>query len=156
MNIAIISGASSGIGKSFAILLDACHLDQIWLLGRNKERLLTLQRELKTKSICLPIDLQEQDAFDTLKNMLTPSINIEYLVCSAGVGYNGKFDELTLKEISATTDTNCRALTLLNKWCLPYMTKGSKIIIGKSKPCQPSFIVSFNLGHSSALIGLTL
>ena len=64
MNIAIITGASSGLGREFALQL--CHnyaaeIDEIWLLARRKEPLLTLAQEISATGICvgaaMPMDL---------------------------------------------------------------------------------------------------
>lgn len=142
MNIAIISGASSGIGKAFALLLDSYKLDEIWLIGRNAERLNDLKRELATNSKCFALDLQKENAFDFIQGELNNEIHIAYLVCSAGVGYNGDFESLSLNELANMSDTNCRGLVLLNKICLSYMSKGAKIINISSGACflpQPGF-----------------
>ena len=128
MDIAIISGASSGIGKCFALLLDSYELDEIWLIGRSHERLCELTKELTTHTRLFALDLQDTEAFGTIAKELSREISIKFLVCSAGVGYNGNFDTLSLEEISNMSDTNCRALTLLNRLCLPYMAKGGRII----------------------------
>lgn len=144
MDIAIISGASSGIGKSFAKLLDKYNLDEIWLLGRSEARLKDLQNELSTKARCFALDLQSEESFSLLKSEINSDIRIEYLICSAGVGYNGEFSSVSLEECCAMTDTNCKALTLLNRLALPHIKKGGKIINVSSGACflpQPGFSV---------------
>ena len=142
MNIAIISGASSGIGRSFALLLDKVNLDEIWLIGRNEKNLTNLQGELSTVSRCFTLDIQTQEAFDIIKSNLSCEVVIKYLVCSAGVGYNGEFTSLSLDELDNVSDINCKALTYLNCLALPHMNKGSKIINISSGACflpQPYF-----------------
>lgn len=138
MNIAIISGASGGIGKEFALLLDKEPLDEIWLLcGKNRPNF-----ELQTKSRIFSLNLTETSSFDIIKNTLSENINIKYLVCSAGVGYNGEFKNISEQNVSKMISLNCDALAHLTKICIPYISKGGKIIeiaSGAGFLPQPSF-----------------
>lgn len=129
MKIAIISGASSGIGRSIARELDTVGLDELWLIGRRKDRLLNLQSELKTKVQVLTLDLTDNQSFEKINSLLSnDKYEIEYLIISAGVGYTGKVECNSPVEISDMIDLNCRALTLLINSSLPYMSKGGKIL----------------------------
>lgn len=129
MKIAVISGASSGIGLSFAKKLDLYGLDEIWLIARSSEKLKEISKTLLTKSRMLPLDLREESSFEALQKLYEKEKpNIAYLICSAGVGYSGTFENLTCDKIRSTIDLNCTALTLLTNISLPYLEKGSKII----------------------------
>jgi len=143
MRIAIISGASSGIGRSIAKSIDSLGLEELWLIGRNVERLTTLKNELKTKSRCFFIDLTDKEAIRCIADALNGSnYEIEYLVLSAGVGYNGAFEELSLDKIENTINVNCASLTMLACAVLPYVSYGGKIIniaSGAGFLPQPSF-----------------
>lgn len=145
MNIAIISGASSGIGKAITNELDKKGLDELWLIAHNQERLYNYSKELKTKTRLFSLDLTNKDSFEKLKiSLQDENPQIKYLVCSAGVGFNGNFDEITDKSISLTIELNCLALTLLTKCSVPYLTKGSKVIeiaSGSGFAPQPGFAV---------------
>ena len=58
MDIAIITGASSGMGKEFVIQADKNYVfDEIWVIARRKERLEELQALVKTKIVPVPLDL---------------------------------------------------------------------------------------------------
>ena len=58
MNIAIISGASSGMGKDFVIGADKRYeFDEIWVIARREDRLLALQKDVKAKIVPLALDL---------------------------------------------------------------------------------------------------
>lgn len=145
MNIAIISGASSGIGLEIAKEIDLLNLDEIWLISSNEQKLTKASDLLNTKTRIFALDLAKNDALDTIcKTLSSEKPNIKYLVCSAGVGYNGDFDTLNLNQISNMSDINVRALTHLTACALPYIKEGGKIIeIASSAGFmpQPSFAV---------------
>lgn len=141
MNIAIISGASRGIGKAIAMELDKEGLDELWFISRSYEE----NYSFKTPVRHLSLDLLSPSFTETLKAALAKGeYKIKYLVCSAGVGYMGKLEELSEKEIENTLSLNCTALSLLTNICIPYMQKGGKILeiaSGAGFLPQPSFSV---------------
>ena len=145
MKIAIISGASSGIGKAISKELDSMGLDELWLISRSDDQLKMLQAELTTKSKCIPLDLTITDSFDYITSLLIENkCEIKYLVASAGVGYTGILEHNSANEISRTIDLNCRALTLLINITLPFMKNGGKILTvasGAGFLPQPEFAV---------------
>ena len=145
MRIAIISGASSGIGKAFARELDALGLNELWLIGRNEARLNELKSELKTPAVCHAFDLTDSSAINELQAVLKQGNHtIEYLVLSAGVGYNGAFEEISYENAHQMIDVNCTALTLLTKVALPFVREGGHIINVASSAGflpQPDFAV---------------
>ena len=58
MKIAVITGASSGMGLEFAKAVDAEEeLDEIWLIARRRERLEELAGSLRARARILPLDL---------------------------------------------------------------------------------------------------
>ena len=141
MNIAIISGASRGIGLEFAKLLDGYAFDELWLIcGKN-----TPLFKFKTPVRIFNLDLSEKSPYKDVKIALSnENPTIKYLVCSAGVGYNGNVEELSEENIENTIIINCSALSLLTKISIPYMSYGSKIIeiaSGAGFLPQPSFSV---------------
>ena len=145
MKIALISGASSGIGKSIAIQLDHYCLDEIWLIGRSYTRLEGLKNILYTKSRIFTLDLTDDNSYNTINEALAErECSIEFLVSSSGVGYNGKFKSITFKNISDMISVNCGSLTLLTKIALPFMSTHGKIIniaSGAGFLPQPDFAV---------------
>lgn len=157
MDIAIISGASSGIGYEIAKELDKLSLDELWLISSSKEKLSKVSQELKTKSRIFALDLSENESFDAIKAVLEQEKpSIKHLVCSAGVGYNGNFEDLSLDQISKMIDINALALTQLTKLCLPYIQRDGRIIeIASSAGFMPqpafsvysatkSYVISFS------------
>ena len=128
--IAIITGASSGIGRKFAETL-ASHgtYDEVWVIARNAQRLEELKDVVPFPVRAVPMDLADPKSTDEFRALLErekPEISI-LINCS---GY-GKFDavtNLTLEENLGMVDLNCRALTALTCLSLPYMKRGSEIM----------------------------
>ncbi|MBU0615109.1 MAG: SDR family NAD(P)-dependent oxidoreductase [Nanoarchaeota archaeon] len=127
MNIAIITGASAGLGKEFARQIDNYHLDELWLVARRKDRLLELSNHLKTRSVLIQCDLTESLNI-LIDKIRTEKPNIRYLVNNAGFGKVGDFKDISLNEQLNMIDLNVRALVELTHNCLPFMRKGSTII----------------------------
>lgn len=144
MRIAIVSGASSGIGRCIAKELDSLGLDELWIIGRSLEKLDSLSRELNTPSRVFQLDLTKEKSFTALIQELSKGHSVEYLVVSAGVGYTGAFEKLSHTEISNMTELNCTALSLLTSVVLPYINKEGKILFlasGAGFLPQPNFAV---------------
>lgn len=150
MKIALVTGASSGLGKEFVCQLDkrsAEDFEVFWLLARREERLQELASTLTHPSEIWPLDLRSAEDLARLEAALQkekPQIRI--LVNVAGLGKAGPFaaEEGELKEISAEIDVNVKALTLLTALASPYLEKGSKVFEIASVAAflpQPGFAV---------------
>lgn len=131
MRIAIITGASSGLGAEFARQLDKelGKTDEIWLLARRKEPMERLAEEMihKTRTIAIDLtDAQSLRQFAEVLSIQAPRITV--LVNCAGVGSHGAFTGQSEAEIDAMLQVNITALTRMTKLCLPYLRKGSKVI----------------------------
>lgn len=131
MNIAIITGASSGMGKEFAVQLDKClgKTDEIWLLARSREPLEKLADSLRIKARVIVIDLTDETALKQFEEVLAirnPRITV--LINCAGVGIHKPFDRQSREEIDTMIGLNITALTRMTMICLPYMKSGSKLI----------------------------
>lgn len=147
MNIAIITGASSGMGREFAAQIETQlrRTDEIWLLARRKEPMEELARTMRIKTRIIPIDIADERELRRFREvLLLAAPKITLLACCAGVGYYGAFSSREDEDISAMLRLNVAAQTLLIKLCLPYMRKGSKIIqfaSGAAFVPQPNFAV---------------
>lgn len=131
MNIAIITGASSGMGMEFARQLDTKlgKTDEIWLLARRREPMEALAQTMQCKTRSIVIDItneKEMRQFEEVLAIQNPKITV--LVNCAGVGSHGIFRKQTDQEISEMVNLNIVALTRMTKLCLSYMHKGSKVI----------------------------
>lgn len=162
MKIAVVTGASSGLGREFARQISARYskFDEIWLIARRTERLEAVADEIKLTSRVISLDLSSNDELSALKTLLeenTPDIKL--LVNCAGYGKSGSFDELGYEEQIGMIDINCRALTAVTKLCLPYISSNSRILELASAAAfmpQPDFAVyaatkAYVLSFSKAL-----
>ncbi len=140
MNVAIITGASSGMGKEFVCQADARYdLDEIWVIARRSDRLELLKDCCKTKIIPISLDLTKNESFDALKQKLQDeNPNVKLLVNASGFG---KFSEFCYSDESANAnicDLNLKALILTTQIVLPYVKEGGKIIqVGSLSSFEP-------------------
>ncbi len=129
MKIGIITGASSGMGRDFALELDKEGLDELWVVARRGDRLEQLQGECATPVRCIVADLTEESGMQTVRQQLeqhTP--NVQFLVNCAGFGKFGGWDEIPLENQLSMVDLNAKALVAVTGMTLPYMEQGSHIV----------------------------
>lgn len=129
MNIAIVTGASSGMGKEFVKKIDNYNLDEIWVIALDLEGLEALKSECKTKLKVFALDLTCNESFEIYKKELEENKpNVKYLFNCSGYGKFGRYDEIEIKQSANMIDLNCRALMIMSELTIPYMNKGSKIL----------------------------
>lgn len=130
MNIAIVTGASSGMGREFARQLSQyVRVDEIWAIARREQALESLKEELTVpvRPICL--DLLQDESFDRFCQLLEQEKpNVSLLVNAAGFGKMGSSDHVTLTDDCRMIDLNVKALVRMTRLCLPYMQAGSHIL----------------------------
>ena len=132
---ALITGASSGFGATFARRLAAQGYDLI-LVARRKDRLDQLSKELSeahgATAEVIEADLTNDEAVSAVEERLRAG-DVDMLVNSAGFGTNGAFVDLPLDREVEEIDLNVRALTRLTRAALGPMTqRGSGAIINIS------------------------
>ena len=145
MRIALITGASSGLGRQYAHwCADHKAADEIWAIARRQERLEELKSELSCPVRPIPLDLADTKSLDELEHMLAeekakdPSFEVSLLVNAAGFGKFGTYADMTREEVDKMVDLNCRAVVDMTQIALPYMGKGGHIIqIASSASFQP-------------------
>ena len=130
VKIAVITGASSGMGLEFAKAIDAEEtLDEIWLIARRRERLEDLAKELRTPARILPMDLGDAASFDEYKKLLEQEKPLVSTLCNvAGFGRFALFTETPLEVNLNMIDINDKALVAMTQLTLPYMKRGSRVI----------------------------
>ncbi len=140
MNIAIITGASSGMGKEFVVQADKRYkLDEIWVIARREDRLVALQNETSTKIVPIALDLTKSESFDVIAQKLeNENPNVKLLVNASGFGKMAKFIESNQTSNADMCDLNLKALILMTQTVLPYIKEGGKIIeVGSMSSFEP-------------------
>ena len=147
MKIAVITGASSGLGREFAIQVSKKYskMDEIWVIARRKERLEELEQQIKLPVRLFAMDVTNSDDLREFKSFLEENNpDIKMLVNCAGDGKIGRFDELDLDTPCGMIDVTCKGLTMFTGICLPYISDHSRIINIASAAAftpQPDFCV---------------
>ncbi|WP_058989658.1 SDR family NAD(P)-dependent oxidoreductase [Anaerococcus rubeinfantis] len=127
--IAIITGASSGIGYEFARQIDKKNYEEIWLIGRRAEKLQNLSEKLQTRARIFALDLCEEKSFEILKKELENSNKkIGLLINSAGMGESDYFKNTSFDKDMKTLDLNIKALTAMTKISLDFFQKDGTIL----------------------------
>lgn len=134
MKIAVITGASSGMGREFVRQTGHFYrdLDEIWVIARRKERLERLRKESSVPLRIFDGDLLKKQVYKQYHSELKEwQPEVRMLVNAAGFGRSGKFTDIASGSKKLQTDMvdlNCRALTRMIQITLPYMGKGGRII----------------------------
>ena len=130
MKIAIVTGASSGMGREFVRQLSAyVQVDEIWAIARRREALETLKAEAPVPVRPVVLDLLEKESFDKIRAILeAEQPDIRLLVNAAGFGKFGAYHKTSIEEDCRMIDLNCKALLVMTRLCIPYMQPGSHIL----------------------------
>ena len=130
MRIAIVTGASSGLGREFVRRLDQQdHPEEIWVIARREDRLRALQAEVSARVRPLALDLTEKAAARTLAETLERERpQVQTLVHAAGFGKIGSWADIPLEECERMIDLNCRAAVAVTQTVLPWMGPGSRVL----------------------------
>lgn len=135
MSVAIITGASSGIGAEFAKHY-AGRVDELWLVARRKEKMVELGEALGVKYKIIAADLCQKEGIEAIRTQLeNEKPEVKYLVNAAGFGDFGGFDEISEKKVEMMIDLNVKALVLITHMVIPYMPRGGRIIQMGSGSC---------------------
>lgn len=147
MNIAIVTGASSGMGREFVFQIANRYskLDEIWVIARRKDRLLNLTKKVPVNLRIFDMDLSDEKGLKELECELTvEKPNVRMLVNSAGFGFLADFTEEKWDTWGDMIDLNCKSLSRVTYMVLPFMGKGARIINLASSAAfvpQPGFNV---------------
>lgn len=154
---ALITGASSGIGRDMARYLSYLNYDLI-LVARDKDNLLKLKEELNTDVLVIPMDLSIISNVYKLYDMVD-SNNIDILINNAGFGLFGKFNESDTNRELSMIDLNIKSLHLLTKLFLKDFVKkdsGYILNVASSAAFQPGPLMATYYSTKSYVYSLTL
>jgi NAD(P)-dependent dehydrogenase (short-subunit alcohol dehydrogenase family) len=130
--IAIITGASSGIGRATALLF-AARGATVVAVGRNDKELSSLRDESKDKKGQIRTHLADIRENTQVERVVTDTIDsfkqIDVLVNAAGIIANGSIETTTLDDWDKMMDINLRAVFYLMQKCVPHLekTKGNVV-----------------------------
>lgn len=130
MKIAIVTGASSGMGREFVRQLHHyIQPDVIWAIARRKSALEALSAETPIPVRPIMLDLGCEASFREFAALLeAEKPEVELLVNAAGFGKFGDFEGIPMEEDLKMIDLNCKALVAMTRITLPYMHRGSHIL----------------------------
>jgi short-subunit dehydrogenase len=165
--IAVVTGASSGMGRDFVLAVDqGFHPDEIWVIARREERLAALQNDVQATVVPMALDLSQNESLLAYQQKLqAEQPEIRVLVNAAGYGKFCRFEDMALSEQLGIVDLNTRALTAMCHISLPFMHEGDKIInMGSNSSWQPvpymtvygaskSYVLSFSRALGRELRG---
>lgn len=162
MKIAIVTGASSGMGQEAVIQIADrfSGIDEIWMIARRKDRMKALEGRAPSQLRSFGLDLTKQEDLAKLEHLLKEEKpDVKFLINSAGFGKIGYVGELDMESETGMVRLNCEALCAVTHMVLPFMSKNSRIIQFASSAAflpQPKFAIyaatkSFVLSYSRAL-----
>ena len=139
--VAVITGASSGLGRKYALAIDRnpskYDVTEFWLIARRRDRLESLASELHLPVKVLCFDLTASENIDSLEKLLKQesasaggpsSFTVAMLLNCAGYGKYGPSTEIGRQEECRMIDTNDKAAISVTSAVIPHMKAGSRIL----------------------------
>lgn len=142
--IAVITGASSGLGKEFTKQVSSKYFfDEIWIIARREDKLKQLALEINSHNNfqvvrAVPMDICGKSGVEAFRSFLEAEnerlqviesgIEIGLLINNAGFGTYGPFGETSINREMEMVDLNCTTVTGICGVAIPYLKKDSVII----------------------------
>lgn len=140
MRIAVITGASSGIGREYAgLLAKESSVDEIWALARDIEKLKALADGSDFPIRTFSVDVSDPDSVKNFASALEKEKpGVTWLVNSAGFGKFCSYNDISPETSAAMVKTNCEGVVNITLAALPFMDGGAHIInMGSAAAFQP-------------------
>lgn len=136
--IALITGASRGLGRSMALHLASRGVGIIGTYRTGQDEANTLKQEIEDKggkaAMCA-LDVTDTASFPAFSNTVGSVLRthfgratFDHLVNNAGIGLSAKFTETTEAQFDALVDTHLRAPIFLTQKLLPLLSDGGRIL----------------------------
>ncbi len=152
MKIALLTGASSGLGCAYAKHIGEIfpEIDAVWALARREDRLKALAEEVKNPQI-VPVECdltKEADICRLRQKLEAERPEIMLLINNAGCGFHGEFAHSCADEQMRSVHLNVYALTEVTRIALDYMPAGARVL-------NTSSIASFSPNANMAVYSAT-
>lgn len=126
MKTAIITGASSGLGREYfkSALEQFPEVEEFWIISRNKEKLSEVARTAppEKRVAAIALDLEKEESFEILQKILEETKpEVELLINNSGYGKLGDLADSDLGEQLGMIDLNVRGMTAMTRCVLPYL-----------------------------------
>jgi NAD(P)-dependent dehydrogenase (short-subunit alcohol dehydrogenase family) len=119
--VAIVTGAGTGIGSACALAL-AREGARVVLVGRRKDRLEGIARQIGDSCLVIPADVSQQaDISRLVESTVSTFGHLNVLLNNAGVLHVGNSEQITEEQWDETFNVNVRGLWLLSRAVLPAM-----------------------------------
>lgn len=126
--VAVVTGASSGIGADAAIAYAEAGAD-VAILARRMEKLEVVKRkveELGRKALAVPCDVSSEESIKhAVEVVLSEYPKIDILLNCAGIAVRGGVEDVTIEDWDKSFDINVRGYFLMSKYILPVMVKNN-------------------------------
>lgn len=153
---ALITGASSGIGRDMAKILDSMGYETI-LVARREDRLKGLSSELKNSSDIICVDVSSTEACQELYKKVKGE-DIDVVINNAGFGIFGKFVDIDLEKELNMIDVNIKAVDILTKLFLRDFKKKNRgyiLNVASSASFLPGPLLSSYYASKAYVLRLT-
>lgn len=130
MKIAVITGASSGLGKEYvhSVLKKYADIEKILIIARREDKLKEIA-ETSSKIVPVCMDLTSPDFAEKYSEILAKSnADVKLLINNAGFGKLGLFEDIRIEDNAGMIRLNCEAFTIVAYETLKFMKAGAEII----------------------------
>ena len=121
--IAVITGASSGIGEQISLKL-ANHNFKTILISRTEDKLIKIKKNIEdsgNECQIIVTDLSNTSFIDDLKQQIKSPQQVQVLINNAGIGIFDKIQDISLSDWEKQINTNLRGSFLISQFFIPYM-----------------------------------
>ncbi|MCC3702842.1 SDR family NAD(P)-dependent oxidoreductase [Rouxiella badensis] len=150
--IALVTGASRGLGKNAVLKLAEQGIDVIFTYNSQREEAESVVREIEAKgakAVTLQLNVAESNGFDPFVAQVKSQLekvwqreNFDFLVNNAGIGGNASFAETTEEEFDLLMKIHLKAPFFLTQKLLPLIADGGRVLnvsTGLTRFCLPGF-----------------